>query len=66
MPASRKKTSMQRRKNTQEAIKGEIGHQIDQGKLSLVRNSTKNLDVRRKYGGKILQRDTSQIKQKQY
>ena len=54
-----------KRKKTREAIKRKIGTQIDQGKFSLVRNSTKNLYARRKCGGKILQRHTPQISHKQ-
>ena len=52
-------------KNTQVAIKWEIVHQIDQGKFFLVRNSTKDLDVHRKYEGKILLKYTSQMSRKQ-
>ena len=54
-----------KRKQTREAIKRKIGTQIDQGKISVVRNSTKNLYARRKCGGKILQRHTPQISHNQ-
>ena len=63
-PVAKRRLS-KRRNKTREAIKAKMGTQIDQGKFSLVRNTTKNLYAQRKCGGKNLRMHTPQKSHKQ-